>query len=210
MHEIGIFDLYTNLSTIMKNLFLLLLLLNFSAHAQWVELFNGRDLTGWKASENPNSFQVKDGELRIEGPRGHLFYDGSVGDHSFTNFEVKALVKTQEGANSGLYVCTAFQPSDWPSQGHEIQVNNSHTDWRRTASLYGIIDTAEKLVHDEEWFELYVKVEGKHITTKINGRTVVEYDEPADKKRIQPGTIAIQAHDPKSKIAYKSVQVKLN
>ena len=194
----------------MKNLFLLLLLLNFSAHAQWVELLNGRDLSGWKASENPSSFQVKDGELRIEGPRGHLFYDGAVGNHSFTNFEVKALIKTYPGANSGLYVCTAFQPSDWPSQGHEIQVNNSHTDWRRTASLYGIIDTAEKLVHDEEWFELYVKVDGKHITTKINGRTVVEYDEPADKKRIQPGTIAIQAHDPKSKIAYKSVQVKLN
>jgi len=197
----------------MKNLLLLLLLLNFSAHAQWVELLNGRDLSGWKASENPNSFQVKDGELRIEGPRGHLFYEGPVGNHNFTNFEVKALIKTQEGANSGLFVCTGFQENGWPSQGYEIQVNNSHTDWRRTASLYGIIDTAEKLVHDEEWFELYVKVEGKHITTKINGRTVVDYDEPAgrtDTKRIQPGTIAIQAHDPKSKIAYKSVQVKLN
>lgn len=194
----------------MKNLFLLLFLLNFSAHAQWVELLNGRDFSGWKASENPNSFQVKDGELRIEGPRGHLFYDGPVGNHNFTNFEVKALIKTQEGANSGLFICTAFQETGWPSQGYEIQVNNSHTDWRRTASLYGIVDTAEKLVHDEEWFELYVKVEGNHVTTKINGRTVVDYEEPADKKRIQPGTIAIQAHDPKSKIAYKSVQVKLN
>ncbi|MFL0297310.1 3-keto-disaccharide hydrolase [Aquirufa novilacunae] len=191
----------------MKNLLLLLLLLNFSAHAQWVELLNGRDLTGWKASENPNSFQVKDGELRIEGPRGHLFYEGPVGNHNFTNFEVKALIKTQEGANSGLFICTAFQDTGWPSQGYEIQVNNSHTDWRRTASLYGIVDTAEKLVHDEEWFELYVKVEGNHVTTKINGRTVVDYEEPADRKRIQPGTIAIQAHDPKSKIAYKSVQV---
>ena len=197
----------------MKNLLFILILLNFSAHAQWVELLNGRDLSGWKASENPNSFQVINGELVIAGPRGHLFYDGPVGNHIFQNFEVKALVKTYPGANSGLYVCTAFQPSDWPSQGYEIQVNNSHTDWRRTASLYGIVDTAEKLVHDEEWFELHVKVEGKHITTKINGRTVVEYDEPAgktDARRIQPGTIAIQAHDPKSRIAYKSVQVKLN
>ena len=197
----------------MKNLLFILLLLNFSAHAQWVELLNGRDLSGWKASENPNSFQVINGELVIAGPRGHLFYDGPVGNHTFQNFEVKALVKTYPGANSGLYVCTAFQPSDWPSQGYEIQVNNSHTDWRRTASLYGIVDTAEKLVHDEEWFELHVKVEGKHITTKINGRTVVEYAEPAgktDARRIQPGTIAIQAHDPKSRIAYKSVQVKLN
>ncbi len=194
----------------MKNLFLLLLLLNFSAHAQWVELLNGRDFSGWKATENPNSFQVKNGELRIEGPRGHLFYEGPVGNHNFTNFEVKALIKTQEGSNSGLFICTAFQETGWPSQGYEIQVNNSHTDWGRTASLYGIVDTAEKLVHDEEWFELYVKVEGNHVTTKINGRTVVDYEEPADKKRIQPGTIAIQAHDPKSKIAYKSVQVKLN
>jgi hypothetical protein len=58
-----------------------------------------------------------------------------------------------------------------------------------------------------------VKVEGNHITTKINGRTVVDFIEPAGKtesRRIQPGTIAIQAHDPKSRIAYKSVQVKLN
>ena len=197
----------------MKNLLLFLLLLNFSAHAQWVELLNGRDFTGWKASENPNSFQVKDGELRIEGPRGHLFYDGLVGNHSFTNFEVKALIKTQAGANSGLFICTGYQENGWPSQGYEIQVNNSHTDWRRTASLYGIVDTAERLVHDEEWFELYVKVEGNRVITKINGRTVVDFVEQAgrtDTKRIQPGTIAIQAHDPKSKIAYKSVQVKLN
>jgi len=197
----------------MKNLLLFLLLLNFSAHAQWVELLNGRDFTGWKASENPNSFQVKDGELRIEGPRGHLFYDGPVGNHSFTNFEVKALIKTQAGANSGLFICTGYQENGWPSQGYEIQVNNSHTDWRRTASLYGIVDTAERLVHDEEWFELYVKVEGNRVITKINGRTVVDFVEQAgrtDTKRIQPGTIAIQAHDPKSKIAYKSVQVKLN
>jgi pterin-4a-carbinolamine dehydratase len=197
----------------MKNLLLFLLLLNFSAHAQWVELLNGRDFTGWKASENPNSFQVKDGELRIEGPRGHLFYDGPVGNHSFANFEVKALIKTQAGANSGLFICTGYQENGWPSQGYEIQVNNSHTDWRRTASLYGIVDTAERLVHDEEWFELYVKVEGNRVITKINGRTVVDFVEQAgrtDTKRIQPGTIAIQAHDPKSKIAYKSVQVKLN
>jgi hypothetical protein len=98
-------------------------------------------------------------------------------------------------------------------QGYEIQVNNSHTDWRRTASLYGIVDTAEKLVQDEELFELYVKVEGNHITTKINGRTVVDFVEPAGKmegRRIQPGTIAIQAHDPKCRIANKSVQVKFN
>ena len=197
----------------MKNLFLLILLLNFSAHAQWVELLNGRDLSGWKTSENPNSFQVQNGELVVAGPRGHLFYDGPVGNHNFQNFEVKAIVKTYPGANSGLYVCTAFLENNWPSQGYEIQVNNSHTDWRRTASLYGIEDTAEKLVYDEEWFELYVKVEGNRITTKINGRIVIDYVEPAGRKearRIQPGTIAIQAHDPKSRIAYKSVQVKLN
>jgi hypothetical protein len=123
-------------------------------------------------------------------------------------------VKTYPGANSGLYVCTKFLENDWPKQGYEIQVNNSHTDWRRTASVYGIVDTKETYVKDEEWFDLNVIVQGKHITTKINGNTIIEYTEPdsvakgTDARRIQLGTIAIQAHDPKSKVVYKSIQFR--
>ena len=93
-------------------------------------------------------------------------------------------------------------------------MNNSHTDWRRTASVYGIVDTKETFVKDEEWFDLNVIVQGNHITTKINGKTVIEYTEPdsvakgTDPRRIQMGTIAIQAHDPNSKVAYQKIQIR--
>lgn len=193
----------------MKYLFILLLA-SFSSHAQWTDLFNGKDLKSWKISENPGSFRVENGELIVEGNRGHLFYDGQTPQ----NFEVHARVKTYPGANSGLYVCTTFLANDWPKQGYEIQVNNSHTDWRRTASIYGIEDTKETYVKDGEWFDLNVIVQGNHITTKINGKTIINYVESiertngTDPRKVQAGTIAIQAHDPKSKIAYQQIQMR--
>jgi len=194
----------------MKNLFFLLLLASFTSNAQWIDLFNGQDLNNWKISENPASFHIENGELIVKGNRGHLFYNG----YTPKNFEVHARVKTYPGANSGLYVCTKFLENDWPKQGYEIQVNNSHTDWRRTASVYGIVDTKETYVKDEEWFDLNVIVQGNHITTKINGKTVIDYTEPiertngTDQRKVQAGTIAIQAHDPKSKVAYQKIQIR--
>lgn len=205
----------------MKNVLIAIcLLLAVQAQAQskkWVDLFNGKNLDGWKTSENPQSFRVEDGNLIIEGPRGHLFYDGAFSNHNFKNFELKAQIMTFPGANSGVYVHTEFLPNDWPKQGYEIQVNNSHTDWRRSASLYNIVDCAEVFVKDNEWYEMIIRVEGNHIITKINGTTVVDYTQPASPLRsksqelriIKDGTIAIQAHDPKSKVAYKSIQVRL-
>ena len=33
----------------------------------WIEMFNGRDLTGWQANpEHPESFRVEDGVLVVE------------------------------------------------------------------------------------------------------------------------------------------------
>ncbi len=204
----------------MKNVILVcLVLMTMQISAQgkkWVELFDGKSLNGWKINESPASFRVENGMIIIEGPRGHLFYDGAVGDHNFKDFEVQATVMTFPGSNSGLYVCTDFLEVGFPTAGYEVQVNNSHTDWRRTASLYNIVDTSERFVKDEEWFDLNVTVKGNRIVTKINGVTVVDYTQPANPLRnkgqeqrlIKSGTIALQAHDPKSKVAYKSIKVR--
>ena len=38
-----------------------------TAHAgDWQTLFNGKDLTGWRANNDPDSFSVKDGSLRVK------------------------------------------------------------------------------------------------------------------------------------------------
>ncbi|OYU93720.1 MAG: glycosyl hydrolase [Bacteroidetes bacterium B1(2017)] len=181
---------------------------------KWVSLFDGKTLNGWKVGENAASFKVEDGAIVVNGPVGHLFYDGSVGNHDFKNFEFKAKVMTMPGSNSGLYFHTKYQEKSWPSKGYEVQVNNSHTDWKRTASLYDIKDVKETYVKDNEWYTETILVQGKHIITKINDQVVVDYTEPdnidqSKGRKLSSGTFAIQAHDPKSKVFVKDIMVKI-
>ncbi len=121
--------------------------------------------------------------IKVNGNVAHLFYDGDVNNHQFKNFEFKADVMTTPGSNSGIYFHTEYQQGGWPKKGYEAQVNNSHTDWRRTGSLYGIQDVREVYVKDNEWYTEYIKVEGKRITIKINDKTVVDYTEPDNVQR---------------------------
>ncbi|MCP9748948.1 DUF1080 domain-containing protein [Lacihabitans sp. CS3-21] len=181
---------------------------------KWVSLFDGKTLNGWKVGENAASFKVEDGAIVVNGPVGHLFYDGSVGNHDFKNFEFKAKVMTMPGSNSGLYFHTKYQEKSWPSKGYEVQVNNSHTDWKRTASLYDIKDVKETYVKDNEWYTETILVQGKRIITKINDQVVVDYTEPdnidqSKGRKLSSGTFAIQAHDPKSKVFVKDIMVKI-
>ena len=132
----------------------------------WVSLFNGKNLDGWTANENPSTFSVKDGALVVKGERAHLFYTGPVNGGNFTNFVLKLEIMTKPKANSGVYFHTKFQKDGWPSKGYEVQVNNSQSDPKRTAGLYGIADNYEAPAKDNEWFTMEIKVEGKHIVTK--------------------------------------------
>src|SRR5690349_1609132 len=122
-----------------------------SAGGKWISLFDGKTLDGWRISEKPGTFKVEDGSIVVNGPRSHLYYDGPVMNHNFKNFEVKARVMTTKGSNSGFYFHTAYQDVGFPDKGFEVQVNNSHTDWKRTAGLYDIVDTRDVNVKDDEW-----------------------------------------------------------
>lgn len=187
-----------------------------SAHASegWVEIFNGKDLTGWKVSEeNPNSFQVKDGILVVDGPRAHLFHQEEGADAKLKNFEFEAQIQTFPKANSGVFFHTQWQKSGWPSHGYEAQVNATHRDPRKTGSIYNVKDVINDAPHkDGEWFTYHIRVEGKRIIIKVNGEVVNDYTEPADPghktRRLSEGTLAIQAHDPKSVIHYKNIRMR--
>ncbi len=174
----------------------------------WITLFDGLTLAGWKASEHPGTFTVLDGMIVAYGDRAHLFYTGSIMDHTFKNFEFKAQVMTTPGSNSGIFIHSVYQEEGWPSKGYEIQVNNTHTDWRKTGSIYAIQDVKEAPAKDDEWFTEHIIVQGKKITVKINDKIINEYTEPAEGGKLSSGTFALQGHDPKSKVFYKDVMVK--
>lgn len=188
----------------------------------WVSLFDGKTLSGWKASEAPGSFGVVDGAIACDGPRSHLFYVGKDGEAAFENFETQVEVRARAGANSGFYFHTAFQEKDWPAQGFEVQVNNSqkqHGDYlelKMTGSLYGIRNVYKALAKDDEWFTLHVTVRKPRVQVRVNDTLVVDWIEPPGPRsdgapkmsRLGRGTFALQCHDPESKVFYRNLRVK--
>ncbi len=182
----------------------------------WVSLFDGKSFNGWQVGKNASTFTIDNGTIVANGDVAHLFYVGDIQQHRFRNFEFKADVMTTPGSNSGIYFHTEYQESGWPAKGYEVQVNNTHTDWRKTGSLYAIQDVREVSVKDNEWFTERVVVQGKRVTILINDKPVVDYTEPENVQRpkdmsqrvLSSGTFALQGHDPKSKVYFKNIQVK--
>lgn len=182
---------------------------------EWMSLFDGRTLEGWKASEAHGSFKVEDGAIVCAGPRSHLFYTGPDGASEFDNFELSVEAKSAPGANSGVYFHTRFQAEGWPSQGFEVQVHNARSgqgDYREnklTGSLYGIRNVYKPLVKDGEWFGMRITVAGRRVQVRVNDTLVVDYVEPANaRRRLGRGTFALQCHDPESRVHYRNLRVR--
>jgi hypothetical protein len=189
---------------------------------EWQSLFDGKTLAGWKASETPGSFKIKDGCIAGDGARSHLFYVGPDGKADFRNFELSVEVMTRNGANSGLYFHTEYQPQGWPERGFEGQVLNvrggagDYIENKLTGSLYGLRNVYKAMAKDDEWFTMNIVVRGKRIQIRVNDVLLVDYVEPAlapavpehAGRRLGHGTFALQCHDPGSKVFYRNLRVK--
>ncbi len=184
------------------------------SEAGFVQLFDGKSLDGWKIAEpEAKSWSVQDGVIVAHGNRSHLFYVGD--DKPFKDFEFKVDVMTEPGSNGGIYFHTKFQESSWPKGGFECQVNVSHTDYKKTGSLYDIANLGVTPAQDNKWWTQHITVKGNTVQVRIDGKLVIEYKEPPGtqagkdfQRKLDQGTFAFQAHDPKSVIRYKNVRVK--
>ena len=188
----------------------------------WTPLFNGRSLTGWRASENRSTWSAGDGYLEANGPRSHLFYEGPLRNADFRNFELKAEVMTRPGANSGLFFHTAFQETGWPSKGFEVQVCNTcqgegdYRERKKTGSLYGVRNVYKAFAKDDDWFQLHITIRAKNVQIRLNGNLLVDYLEPdvpvqtgKDQGRILGhGTFALQGHDAGSRVWFRNILVR--
>ena len=208
----------------MKRIPALLLLLLISASAGrlaaadneegFKTIFDGKTMNGWRlANENQQAWKVEDGALVANGPRCHIYYVGD--DQPFKNFELKVDVMTEPNSNGGIYFHTRYQETGWPKYGFESQVNVSHGDWIKSGSLWGVVNVGLTTAKDNQWWTQDIIVKDNKVTVKIDGNTVLEYVEPAGAKpgtdftrKLDSGTFAFQAHDPKSVVRYKNVRVK--
>lgn len=192
---------------------------NPGADDGWVELINGKDFTGWKASENKDTWSVTpEGFFQAVGKRSHLFYEGEQLKDGFKNFELEVQVKTFKLANSGIYFHTGYQETGWPGKGMEIQVNNTHIgegdyiELKKMASLYGVRNLYKTFGRDGEWMTVKARVESNRVQVWLNGLKTVDYVQQektfAAVKRLAKGTFCLQGHDTLSKMQYKSFRVR--
>jgi hypothetical protein len=177
-------------------------------------LFDGKTFNGWKmANENQDSWSIKEGAIVANGPRAHIYYVGD--EKQFVDFELKIDAMTGPVSNGGIYIHTQYQEIGWPKNGYEIQVNQTHGDWKKSGSIYDVANVKDVVVKDNEWYTYTITVKGKRITVKLNDTVVNDWTEEPDRQPgkdftriLSKGTIALQAHDPTSVVRYKNIPIK--
>ena len=189
------------------------------AAADSKQLFNGKDLTGWKMT-GPGRFVVEDGMLKTEGGMGLLYFNGQ----KFGNQTVRVVFKTASPkANSGVYIRMPEAPKDpWYGvhNGYEVQIDAGDDDWHCTGSIYSLSKvTSRPQKPGGEWNTMDIQLQGKKTIVFVNGQKVNEYDmdqavpertkwyEPIRGPRAEYGYIGLQNHDKASTVYFKEVSV---
>ena len=145
----------------------------------FVPLFNGQDHTGWTG--NTKGYPVKDGKIVCDPKQGggNLYTAAEYGDFVF-RFEFKL----EPGANNGIGIRTPLDQNP-AYAGMEIQIlDDGHEkyagwlkDWQHHGSIYGV-EAAEPghLNPAGQWNYEEIKAVGKHVTVKLNGKTITDAD----------------------------------
>lgn len=173
-----------------------------SAQPVWqkpIQLFNGKDLTGWHASGETNQWIVKDGILSSPHSGSNLLTD-----KTFNDFKLHIEFRYPEGSNSGVYLRGRY----------EVQIEASHNDEPLKdvfSAIYGFIAPSEIASKKPgEWQSYDITLTGRMVTVVANGKTVIcnrEIPGPTggaiNSKEGEPGPIYIQGdHGP---IDYRNI-----
>jgi len=155
-------------------------------------LFNGKDLTGWKA-EGGARWEVKDGLLV-----GRPGLDESPGDlftkATYEDFELTVTYKVVWPANSGIWY--RYQSAKKTYQADILEYKDpiaySGTLYRpgRPGELFLAINDDRKLVNKEGWNTMVIRAEGDHHVIRLNGTQVAD----VRNREISSGRIGFQVH----------------
>jgi hypothetical protein len=178
-----------------------------AADKAWRQLFNGRDMDGWR-HVGPGGFRVENGALVTEGGMGLLWYTRE----KFGDCVIRVVYKTTSPAsNSGVYVRIADRPKDeWFAvhHGYEVQICDKQNEYHRTGAIYSLSKSTKLPTNPPgRWNTLDITLKGDLITVAVNGVNVNTFDpkqpvperkeewEPERGPRPRAGYVGIQNHD---------------
>jgi hypothetical protein len=160
-----------------------------------INLFNGRDLTGWKI-HGTEKWYVDKGELVCEsGPDQQYGYLATEG--TYKNFRLSVEFFQESNGNSGVFFHSSIEGTKITGWQAEVAPLNKHTGGIYESYGRGWLikpeADKEKFLHPDAWNTLVVQVIGNEVTTWLNGELMISLTD--EKIGNSNGQIALQIHD---------------
>jgi hypothetical protein len=170
---------------------------------QWkkpIQLFNGKDLTGWRVDGPTNQWIVENGELISPHSGSNI-----ITTEKFRDFKLHIEFKYKPASNSGVYLRGRYETQiiDNPPTEHP----NSHL----FGGIYGFLVPSEMAaLGPDQWQSFDITLVGRMITVVANGKTIICNQEipgitggALDSKEGEPGPIYLQGdHGP---VAFRNI-----
>ena len=191
----------------------------------WKQLFNGKDLTGWKHVGGGSRF-VEDGLLASKGGMGLLYWTGG----KVGNCVIRVVYKMQKfNSNAGVFIRIPIEPKEeWMPvyYGYEVQIDNhpetsDEDEFHISGTLYAMTKPLSKPGKPgPDWNTLEITLDGPHTIVFLNGEKVTDYIEgqptPPRKFDFEPfpgirpneGYIGLQNHGDEDVVYFKEVSIK--
>ncbi len=166
------------------------------AGEDWVQLFNGKDLTGW-VNVGKEKWTVENGE--IVGEAVSKAYGYLKTEKEYKDFHMSLKFKCVGQGNSGVFFHVDFKPGT-PDVSRGLQFEVDCRIGQHTGGIYGdgrgwIVwpkPEDELNVRKGEWNEYTLKVENNRYVSRLNGILMVDFTDPNPKSF--DGPIALQLH----------------
>jgi hypothetical protein len=182
----------------------------------FVPLFNGKDLTGWKSAQGqPNDWHVIDGILTGGGGRLNMLYTPR---DDYTDFHLRAEARINDDGFSSIAFRYRYGPIDLDKQlsaGYGVRLSGRANEVSKTGSLFAYekvgmrhLVVKEPLTQAGQWFNLEIIAKGNLITTKVNGQVAILYLNP--KTDLTSGRIVLEASatNHKTVVEYRKIEIK--
>jgi hypothetical protein len=162
----------------------------------WVQLFNGKDLTGW-TEIGKEKWVVDNGTIHGQAISREYGYLRTA--KNYKDFHLSLRFKCEGDGNSGVFFHSEFKPGT-PTITQGLQFEVDCAIGKHTGGIYGdgrqwIVWPApenETVVRQGEWNEYLLKVEGNRYVARLNGVLMVDFTDPNPKSF--DGGISLQLH----------------
>jgi Domain of Unknown Function (DUF1080) len=186
-----------------------------SREGEWVPLFDGKDLNGWKKNGD-EKWIVEQGTILCESTANKYGYLTT--EKTYRDFDLRLKFKGEAAGNSGLFFharITGIDPEHGPDiEGMQVEVDpgvGKHTGGLYESGGRGWVamptPEGERALKPGEWNDLGVSVRGSHVVVHLNGVQVTDYNDASPK--FTDGVIGLQIHTGGGvKMRWKDIYIK--